>query len=184
MRAPYLADVIALESEPVVKLLEALLPRVSAPRPGQRCRPRGPAGPCHGRRPRQSGRTVRRRASDRVARQCLCGSADRGGVRSRHGPARADPASHPKGSTAGTIGGYLFHAAPADARIVDVDVSSPLPGRVDVSFLAIGDDGRPTAAPTAAITAILTADDIRPLPTRSWSLRPSSSPSRSRLPSP
>ena len=66
-------------------------------------------------------------------------------------------------STAGTLGGYIFHAFSADGRIVDVSVTSPAPTEVNVRFFATEADGTPTDAPLTAIEAALNVDDVRPL---------------------
>ena len=66
-------------------------------------------------------------------------------------------------STAGPIGSYLFHALSADARVKDVDVSSPSPGRVVVTVLSAVGLGEPDDELLELVNARLNAEDVRPL---------------------
>lgn len=66
-------------------------------------------------------------------------------------------------SVAGPVGAYRFHTFSADGRIKDVSVTSPNPGEVLVTFYAEEPDGSPSTAPSAAIEAALNAEDVRPL---------------------
>ncbi len=64
-------------------------------------------------------------------------------------------------SVAGPTGAYSYWAKTADASIIDVSVITPSAGVVNVYVLT--DDGSPSAAILAAVTTILSADDVRPL---------------------
>lgn len=66
-------------------------------------------------------------------------------------------------STAGPTGAYIFHALGADPDVLDAAVASPAPGDVVVTILSRQGDGTPSAAVLAAVEAVLSADDIRPL---------------------
>ncbi len=66
-------------------------------------------------------------------------------------------------STAGSVGAYEFHARSADARVADVSVTSPAPGNVLVTILARDNGGMPDTALMAAVNAALNADEVRPL---------------------
>ena len=64
-------------------------------------------------------------------------------------------------STAGPRGAYEYHALSADARVLNVGVSSPSPGQVRVVVLAR--DGVPSAEILNNVAAMLNAEEIRPL---------------------
>lgn len=66
-------------------------------------------------------------------------------------------------STAGPRGAYLFHALSADGRVKDAGVDTPTPGTVRVTVLSTEGNGAPSAPVLAAVTARLNADDVRPL---------------------
>ncbi len=66
-------------------------------------------------------------------------------------------------SVAGPSGSYQFHAISADAKVKDVGVDSPIPGDVLVTVLATEDDGTPSQAVLDAVTAAISAEDVRPL---------------------
>lgn len=66
-------------------------------------------------------------------------------------------------STAGPVGGYIFHALGADPGVLDVSVASPAPGEVVVSVLGSAGDGTASAEVIAAVDAVLSSDDVRPL---------------------
>jgi len=67
-------------------------------------------------------------------------------------------------STAGSSGAYEFHALSSDPKVLDVDVSSPSGGVVEVTVLSTEGDGTPDQALLDTLTAAL-ADDrkVRPL---------------------
>lgn len=64
-------------------------------------------------------------------------------------------------STAGPRGAYEYHALSADARVLSVGVSSPAPGQVRVVVLSR--DGVPSADILNNVSAMLNAEEIRPL---------------------
>lgn len=64
-------------------------------------------------------------------------------------------------STAGPRGAYEFHAMSADARVLHVGISTPVPGQVQVVVLAR--TGTPSAEVIAAVAAALNAEEVRPL---------------------
>ena len=66
-------------------------------------------------------------------------------------------------STAGPIGAYIFHTRSADARVKDVHVHSPEPGKVVVTVLSHEADGTPADDLLAGVAAALNADNVRPL---------------------
>jgi len=66
-------------------------------------------------------------------------------------------------STAGPEGAYVFHALSADADVLDVSATSPSPGDVLVTVLSRTGSGAAGAPLLAAVQAALNADDVRPL---------------------
>lgn len=66
-------------------------------------------------------------------------------------------------STAGPEGAYVYHALSADPRVRDVSVTSPVPGTVTVTLLAAEGDGSAPADLVAAVQAYLSAEERRPL---------------------
>lgn len=66
-------------------------------------------------------------------------------------------------STAGPSGAYIFHALSADGDVLDASATSPAPGEVLVTILSRSGDGVPTSDVIDAVTAALSAEDVRPL---------------------
>lgn len=66
-------------------------------------------------------------------------------------------------STAGPRGAYTFHALGAHPDVLDASAASPEPGEVVVSILSRTGDGTASPALLAAVTAALSAEDVRPL---------------------
>lgn len=66
-------------------------------------------------------------------------------------------------STAGPVGAYLFHAKSASPLVSDVAVSSPTPGVVRVVVLSSAVDGVADAALLAIVSAALNVEEVRPL---------------------
>jgi phage-related baseplate assembly protein len=66
-------------------------------------------------------------------------------------------------STAGPVGAYTFHALSADANVKNVAVFTPTPGQVEIVVLSSVGDGTPDAALLATVSAALNGDDVRPL---------------------
>lgn len=73
-------------------------------------------------------------------------------------------------SNAGTPGAYLFHALSSDPDVLDADVWSPGPGRVEIAVQSRTGDGEASAALVARVLAHLSQDHIKPL-TDSMSVR-------------
>ena len=164
IRAPALVPVLVLESEPLVKFLEAVAYREVL---------------------------LRARVND-AARAVLLPTAtgaDLDNISAFYGVVRllvtpANPLAIPPTAaimetdtafrrrtqlalegftTAGPIGAYLFHALTADGRVKDVAVASPIPGDVRITVLSTEGTGAPSAPVLAAVTAALNAEDVRPL---------------------
>lgn len=66
-------------------------------------------------------------------------------------------------STAGPVGSYRFHALSASPLVADVAVTSPAPGEVRVIVLSEAEDGVADASLLLAVQEALSADDVRPL---------------------
>lgn len=66
-------------------------------------------------------------------------------------------------SNAGTVGSYTYHAIKADARVKDASVISPQPGSVAIYVLSIDGNGTPSADIQQAVQAAVGSDDIRAL---------------------
>ncbi|MBO9710672.1 MAG: baseplate J/gp47 family protein [Caulobacter sp.] len=70
----------------------------------------------------------------------------------------------PEGFTvAGPEGAYIFHALSADADVLDASVSSPTPGQVVVTVLSRQGNGVADEGLLAAVAAAVSADSVRPL---------------------
>ncbi|WP_413874165.1 baseplate J/gp47 family protein [Albidovulum sp.] len=163
-RAPELEPALALESEPMVKLLEVCAYRELL---------------------------IRARVNDaaRAVMLATATGADLDNLAALFGVTRfvrdpGDPAAAPpvpptlesdavfraraqlalEGfSTAGPVGAYMFHALSAEVMVKDVFVDSPVPGEVRVTILSREGNGTPTAPVLAAVAAALNAQDVRPL---------------------
>ncbi|MFN7596118.1 MAG: baseplate J/gp47 family protein [Cereibacter sp.] len=163
-RAPDLAAVLALESEPLVKLLEVAAYREVL---------------------------IRARVNDAAQAVTLARATgtDLDNLAALFGVARlvinpGDPLAVPpvaatlesdadlrrraqlalEGfSTAGPEGAYVFHALSADGDVLDVSATSPSPGDVLVTVLSRTGSGAAGAPLLAAVQAALNADDVRPL---------------------
>lgn len=66
-------------------------------------------------------------------------------------------------ATAGTHGGYVFHALTADPRVLNVDVWTPAPGHVRVAIQSRDGNGDADEDTVEAVRAHLHRDDIKPL---------------------
>jgi len=163
-RAPDLAAVLALESEPLVKLLEVCAYREVL---------------------------IRARVNDAAQAVTLARATgtDLDNLAALFGVARlvinpGDPPAVPpvaptlesdadlrrraqlalEGfSTAGPEGAYVFHALSADADVLDVSATSPSAGDVLVTVLSRTGSGTAPAPLLATVQAALNADDVRPL---------------------
>ncbi len=163
-RAPDLAAVLVLESEPAVKLLEVCAYREVL---------------------------IRARVNDaaRASYLATATGADLDNLAAFYGVARlvitpADPGAvppvaavmepdtdlrrraqlAPEGfSTAGPAGAYVFHALSADADVLDASAVSLLPGEVTVGILSRTGTGAASGPLIATVLAALSAEDVRPL---------------------
>lgn len=163
-RYPAVAELLTLESEPLVKLLEVAAYREVL---------------------------LRARVND-AARACLlayAGGADLDHLAALLGVGRlvvaaGDPSALPPvpptleddvrlrlraqmalegEAVAGSVGSYIFHALSASARVADVAVDSPTPGIVRVAVLATDAGGVPDAGLLDAVAGYLSAAERRPL---------------------
>lgn len=66
-------------------------------------------------------------------------------------------------STAGPVAAYRFHAMSASGDVKDVAVDSPTPGQVRVAVLSDNGTGIPDAPLLAIVAAALNAENVRPL---------------------
>jgi phage-related baseplate assembly protein len=66
-------------------------------------------------------------------------------------------------STAGPEGAYVFHALSASADVLDASATSPSPGDVLVTVLSRTGSGAAPAPLLATVAAALNADEVRPL---------------------
>lgn len=161
-RDPSLAPALALESEPLVKLLQVCAYRELL---------------------------LRQRVNDaaRAVMLAYAGGSDLDQLGALFGvtrqvldpgdPARSIPPTlesdtdfrrriqlAPEGfSVAGPEGAYIYHALSADPAVLDASATSPAPGEVVVSILARAGDGTPDAALLDRVAAVLSADHVRPM---------------------
>lgn len=66
-------------------------------------------------------------------------------------------------TTAGSEASYLFHGLSASGQVADVSAESPMPGVVAVHVLARAGDGVPDAGLLATVEAALNKEKVRPL---------------------
>ncbi|GKX48551.1 baseplate assembly protein [Pectobacterium carotovorum] len=69
-------------------------------------------------------------------------------------------------SVAGSVGAYQYHGRSADGRVADVSVISPSPASVTVSVLSREGDGSASAELVAIVAAALNGEDVRPVADR------------------
>lgn len=69
-------------------------------------------------------------------------------------------------SVAGPVGAYQIHGRSADGRVADVSVTSPAPACVTVSVLSREGDGTAPPELIDIVTAALNAEDVRPIADR------------------
>lgn len=146
---PELADVLKLESEPVTKLLQ---------------------------RWAYESVNMQARIND-SARACMLSSAvgaDLDQIAANNGVQRLDNETDDQlrrraqmafeGLTvAGSRGSYVFHALSADARVLDANPQTPVPGTVRVVVLSTDGNGAAAADLLQAVYTVLSAEDIRPM---------------------
>lgn len=147
--APELADVLELESEPVNKVLQV----IAYQRVTMQARINDAARACM---LAYAGGAALDHLAALLAVQRLDGEDD---TRLRRRTQMAIEAA----TVAGSSGSYTAHALAADGRVKDASVDSPAPGVVRVTVLAAQDDGHAPPDLLAAVTAALSADDVRPL---------------------
>ncbi|WP_313335800.1 baseplate J/gp47 family protein [Sphingobium yanoikuyae] len=66
-------------------------------------------------------------------------------------------------TVAGPESAYVYHALTADVTIADASAIMPAPGEVLVSLLSSTGDGTASAEQIAAVAAVVTHDEVRPL---------------------
>ena len=69
-------------------------------------------------------------------------------------------------STAGSAGSYRYHARSADGRVADVTAISPSPANVTVTVLSRDGDGSASAELLQVVSAALNDEDVRPVADR------------------
>ncbi|ULS49904.1 baseplate assembly protein [Pectobacterium carotovorum] len=69
-------------------------------------------------------------------------------------------------SVAGSVGAYQYHGRSADGRVADVSVISPSPASVTVSVLSREGNGSASAELVAIVAAALNGEDVRPVADR------------------
>ncbi|EOC0418871.1 baseplate assembly protein [Cronobacter malonaticus] len=69
-------------------------------------------------------------------------------------------------SVAGSTGAYEYHGRSADGRVADISVISPQPACVTVSVLSRENDGTASAALLTAVRNALNDEDVRPVADR------------------
>ncbi|MGP3141541.1 baseplate assembly protein [Serratia nevei] len=69
-------------------------------------------------------------------------------------------------STAGSAGSYRFHARSADGRVADVTAISPSPANVTVTVLSRDGDGTASPELLQVVSAALNDEDVRPVADR------------------
>lgn len=66
-------------------------------------------------------------------------------------------------TVAGSSGAYLFHSLTASARVHDVAVDSPTPGTVRVTVMSTDNNGVPDSELLSTVLSYLSAETLRPL---------------------
>lgn len=162
--APELAAVLALESEPAVKLIEAyayfgLLHRARV-NDGVRAVLLATA----------SGADLEHLAALFGVRRLVIIAADPDAVPPIAEVLESDSDLRARAqlalegfSTAGPRGAYLFHALSASGDVLDVSVASPAPGDVLVTVLSRSGDGTASSELISTVAAALNDEDVRPL---------------------
>lgn len=162
--APELADVLGLESEPVVKLIEAFAYRELLLR--QRVNDAAEAVMLA----RASGADLDNLAALFGVERLTISPGDPDTVPPIPAVMEADEALRQRvqlsleaQSVAGPEGAYLFHARAADERVRDASVISPGAGEVLVTVLASEGDGTAPQDLVDAVETAVGAEDVRPL---------------------
>ncbi len=162
--APELADVLGLESEPVVKLIEAFAYRELLLR--QRVNDAAEAVMLA----RASGADLDNLAALFGVERLTISPGDPDAVPPIAAEMETDSALRQRvqlsleaQSVAGPEGAYLFHARAADERVRDASVISPGAGEVLVTVLASSGDGTAPQDLVDAVEVAVGAEDVRPL---------------------
>lgn len=66
-------------------------------------------------------------------------------------------------SNAGTVGSYTYHALASDVRVKDASISSPTPGDVLVTVLSSEGDGAASQELLDRVLSVVSAESVRPL---------------------
>lgn len=163
-RSPELTSVLALESEPVVKLIEAVAYREILLRARVNDAARAVLLAT------ASGADLDNLAALFGVVRLLVAPADLSQIPPVAALYETDTALRRRTqlalegySVAGPRGAYMFHALTAHASIKDVSVSSPSAGMVLVVLLTSAGVGTASAEVIAAAATALNADDVRPL---------------------
>ena len=166
-RDPELADALALESEPLTKLLEVCAYRetILRARVNAACRAVMPAY--------ATGADLDHLASFYGVRRALVSPGDPTAtppvapVYESDERLRARAQLALEGYTsAGPVGAYTFHALSASPQVLDVGVTSPDPGDVLITVLSTEGDGTPSAELLGTVAAAVNGEEVRPLTDR------------------
>lgn len=162
--APELADTLALESEPAVKLLEesAYQELLVRARINAACKAVMLASAV--------GADLDQIGANYGVGRLLIKTGDRDAIPPIPAEWEADAEyryriqiSMAAYSVAGPQDAYVFHALSADGRTLDVKADSPSPGEVVVTVLSREGDGTPESDLLAAVEARLSSKSVRPL---------------------
>lgn len=146
---PELAPVIALESEPVNKVLQV----IAYERVNMQARINDAAHACM---------LAYARGADLDHLAALLSVERLEGEADERLRRRAQMALEGE-TVAGSAASYVFHALGAATQVKDAAADSPVPGTVRVTVLSTEGDGSPGEALTAQVLAALSAEDVRPL---------------------
>jgi phage-related baseplate assembly protein len=162
--APELSTVLALESEPVVKLIEVFAYREVLLRARINDASRAVLLPT------ATGADLDNLAALFGVQRLMVTAANPAAVPPTSAVYETDTALRRRSqlalegfSTAGPRGAYIYHALSAHADIGDVAVASSTPGTVEVTVMRKAGNGAATASILAAVTAALNDEDVRPL---------------------
>lgn len=163
-RAPELASVLALESEPLVKLLEVCAYRETL------VRARVNDAAVATLLAYASGSDLDQRGANLGVERLIITPADPTTVPPTAAVMESDAdfrtrilLSLDSYTTAGSVLSYVYHARTASGEVKDVGVTSLVPGTVNVAVLSRIGTGAASQALINAVTSALNADDVRPL---------------------
>ncbi len=162
--APELADVLAVESEPINKLMQVCAYRElnSRQRANDQSRQNLLAF--------ASGTTLDHRAAEFGLARFVLDPGDPTAIPPLAPTMESDTDLRrriqlaPEAfTTAGSEGSYIFHALNAHADVLDASVESPAPGQVIVNILSRSGDGTASAGLLLAVSQKLSSATVRPL---------------------